>query len=92
MFIQVRCMTDIYHPNIDTEGNVCLNILREDWNPILDLNAIVFGLLHLLLDPNPDDPLNEKAAEEFRSDQISFANNVSRVMDKVITAAALSED
>ncbi|KAF1774889.1 Ubiquitin-conjugating enzyme, active site [Phytophthora cactorum] len=22
-----------YHPNIDLDGNVCLNILREDWKP-----------------------------------------------------------
>ncbi|MEN2627307.1 ubiquitin-conjugating enzyme E2, partial [Acinetobacter baumannii] len=23
----------IYHPNSDLDGNVCLNILREDWKP-----------------------------------------------------------
>jgi ubiquitin-conjugating enzyme E2 M len=25
---KVKCDTRIYHPNIDLEGNVCLNILR----------------------------------------------------------------
>lgn len=34
----------IYHPNIDLEGKVCLNILREDWKPVLNLNAILVGL------------------------------------------------
>ena len=32
----MKCVTKVYHPNIDLEGNVCLNILREDWKPGLD--------------------------------------------------------
>lgn len=34
----------VYHPNIDLEGNVCLNILREDWKPVLNINIIIYGL------------------------------------------------
>lgn len=41
---KVKCMQKIYHPNIDLEGNVCLNILREDWKPVLNLNAVIVGL------------------------------------------------
>ena len=41
---KVKCTQKIYHPNIDLEGNVCLNILREDWKPVLNLNAIIVGL------------------------------------------------
>lgn len=26
---KVKCDTMVYHPNIDLEGNVCLNILRS---------------------------------------------------------------
>lgn len=49
----------VYHTNLDLDGNVCLNILREEWNPILNLNSVVVGLLFLFLDPNADDPLNK---------------------------------
>ena len=49
----------IYHPNVDLEGNVCLNILREDWKPVLNLNSIMVGLQYLFLEPNADDPLNK---------------------------------
>ena len=41
---KVKCTQKIYHPNIDLEGNVCLNILREDWKPVLDLHAVVVGI------------------------------------------------
>lgn len=49
----------IYHPNVDLEGNVCLNILREDWKPVLNLNSVMVGLQYLFLEPNADDPLNK---------------------------------
>lgn len=41
---KVKCTRKIYHPNIDLEGNVCLNILREDWKPVLNLNAVIVGM------------------------------------------------
>lgn len=41
---KVQCREKIYHPNIDLEGKVCLNILREDWKPVLNLNAVIIGL------------------------------------------------
>ena len=41
---KIRFLTKIYHPNIDQEGNVCLNILREDWKPVLNLNAVIVGM------------------------------------------------
>jgi ubiquitin-conjugating enzyme E2 M len=52
----------IYHPNVDLEGNVCLNILREDWKPVLNLNSVMVGLQYLFLEPNADDPLNKGAS------------------------------
>lgn len=41
---KVECTQKIYHPNIDLQGKVCLNILREDWKPVLNLNAVIVGL------------------------------------------------
>ncbi|URE36983.1 hypothetical protein MUK42_03696 [Musa troglodytarum] len=47
---KVKCKTKVYHPNIDLEGNVCLNILREDWKPVLNINTVVYGLILLFMD------------------------------------------
>lgn len=56
-----RGVSKIYHPNVDLDGNVCLNILREDWKPVLNLNSVMVGLQYLFLEPNADDPLNKGA-------------------------------
>jgi hypothetical protein len=56
---KVKCTQKIYHPNLDYDGNVCLNILREDWKPVLSISSCIYGLQFLFMDPNPDDPLNK---------------------------------
>uniref|UniRef100_A0A0D9X7B3 UBC core domain-containing protein n=1 Tax=Leersia perrieri TaxID=77586 RepID=A0A0D9X7B3_9ORYZ len=68
---KVKCKTKVYHPNIDLEGNVCLNILREDWKPVLNVNTI---------QPNDEDPLNHEAAEVLRDNPEKFARNVQKAM------------
>ncbi|XP_064601786.1 NEDD8-conjugating enzyme Ubc12 [Liolophura sinensis] len=77
---KVKCETMVYHPNIDLEGNVCLNILREDWKPVLTINSIVYGLQYLFLEPNPEDPLNKEAAEVLRNNRRIFEQNVNKSM------------
>ena len=77
---KVKCTQKIYHPNIDLEGNVCLNILREDWKPVLNLNAVIVGMQFLFLEPNASDPLNKEAAEELRANRESFKRSVRSAM------------
>ena len=62
---KVLCETLVFHPNIDMEGHVCLNILREDWKPVLTISSVVMGLQFLMLEPNADDPLNKEVRSEW---------------------------
>ena len=75
---KVKCETQIYHPNINMDGAVCLNILRDDWKPILTVNAVILGLIFLFIEPNPDDPLNHEAAELMRDNSPEFESEVRR--------------
>jgi len=77
---KVKCTNKIYHPNVDLEGNVCLNILREDWKPVLNLNSVMVGLFYLFLEPNAEDPLNKEAAEDLRRNREKFTFNVKNSM------------
>ncbi|WBY61253.1 NEDD8-conjugating enzyme UBC12 [Plasmodium yoelii yoelii] len=45
---KISCLTKIFHPNIDENGNVCLNVLKLDWNPIINLQMLILGLVLLL--------------------------------------------
>lgn len=77
---KVLCMTKVYHPNIDLEGKICLNILREDWKPVLSISSVIYGLQFLFLDPNPDDPLNKEAAVAYQDSPRQFELNVQRAI------------
>ena len=69
---KVLCETTVFHPNIDMEGHVCLNILREDWKPVLTIQSIIMGLQFLMLEPNADDPLNKEAAGMLNENRRKF--------------------
>lgn len=77
---KIKCTDVIYHPNIDLQGNICLNILREDWSPVLNLNSVLIGLNFLFLEPNPNDPLNKDAANVLVKDTHLFAKKVKESM------------
>ena len=62
------------------QGNVCLNILRADWKPVLGVNAVILGLIFLFIEPNPNDPLNKEAAELMRTNLSSFNDKVRRTL------------
>ena len=78
---KVRCLTHLWHPNIEETGSVCLNLLRQDYKPTTSLTLIIVGLQYLFLSPNPDDPLNNKAAEEMKKDITKFKAKVDEYIN-----------
>ncbi|KAH6945524.1 hypothetical protein HPB50_008835 [Hyalomma asiaticum] len=75
---KVKCDATIYHPNMDLDGNVCLNILREDWKPVLTGNSLVYPLQYFNLEPKPEDPLNKDTSEVLQSNWRLFQQNVRK--------------
>ncbi|CEQ41392.1 SPOSA6832_03124 [Sporobolomyces salmonicolor] len=89
---KVKCIPKVYHPNLDLDGNVCLNILREDWKPVLNLNAVMVGLQYLFLEPNADDPLNKDAANDLRANRDRFIQNVAKSMRGGMVGSEVFDD
>jgi ubiquitin-conjugating enzyme E2 T len=72
----VRFLTPVYHPNIDADGRICLDILNPPpkgaWRPSLSVGAVLASLGLLLADPNPDDGLAAEATRAFRDTREAF--------------------
>ena len=77
---KVICKTKIYHPNIDYNGNVCLNMLKDDWSPTYTGTSCVAGVYYLFVDPNPNDPLNHEVAKIMRENKDQFKENVKKTL------------
>jgi len=66
---KVRFVTKIYHPNIDKLGRICLDILKDKWSPALQIRTVLLSIQALLSAPNPEDPLNNEVADQWKTDE-----------------------
>lgn len=69
----VRFVTPIYHPNIDSDGRICLDTLKMQphgsWSPSVNLNTLLLTIRVLMGCPNPDDGLVPDITEEYKRDR-----------------------
>jgi ubiquitin-protein ligase len=73
----VTCLTRVWHPSIDPRnGAITLPIFGAEWRPVLSINAVVFGLQLLFVEPVTENALNTVAAETLTADPAAFESQV----------------
>lgn len=66
-------LTPIYHPNVSlSTGFACISILKDGWTPALSVNSVLLSVLSMLSDANPQDPVEEKIAEQYINRRVEF--------------------
>jgi len=92
---KMRFITEIWHPNIDKNGHVCISILHEPgddkwgyekaserWLPVHTVETIVMSVISMLAEPNHESAANVDAAKMLRDQPLDFKKNVAKCVRK----------
>eukprot|EP00742_Colponemidia_sp_Colp-10_P000940 GILJ01001019.1.p1 GENE.GILJ01001019.1~~GILJ01001019.1.p1 ORF type:complete len:174 (+),score=17.73 GILJ01001019.1:60-524(+) len=81
---KVRFTTEMFHPNVYTDGTLCLDIIQDQWSPIYTVSTILTSIQSLLMDPNPASPANPEAAQIYGNDRKEYDRRVRRLAQKSV--------
>lgn len=83
---RVRFITPIYHPNIDSQGRICLDTLimppKGAWKPSLNICTVLTTIQALMSSPNPEDGLMIEITDEYRRNPALFRSKARTFTDK----------
>jgi len=64
--------TQMWHCNVNDKGHICLGSLQSEWSPALTISKVLMQVKSKIMNPDPDDPLNNDAAQQYVADRVAF--------------------
>ena len=84
----VRFLTRCFHPNVDPDlGDVCLDLLKQEWTPALTLSTVLLSIVVLLGEPNAEDPLSQAVADLMLRDPGAYKRTARLWTERYAVAA-----
>eukprot|EP00741_Cyanophora_paradoxa_P008302 tig00001286_g8031.t1 len=75
---KVRFTCEMFHPNVYSDGTLCLDIIQDAWVPTYTVATILTSIQSLLTDPNPASPANPEAAHLYNNDKKEYSKRVRK--------------
>lgn len=69
---ECKFITPIYHPNVGSDGCICVDILGSAWSPANSIKTLLISLQLLMECPEPDDPMESEIARIYKNDRAEF--------------------
>ncbi|KAI8089016.1 ubiquitin-conjugating enzyme/RWD-like protein, partial [Halteromyces radiatus] len=82
--------TKIFHPNISSTGEICVNTLKKDWKSDVGIGHILLTIKCLLIVPNAESALNEEAGKLLLEQYEDYAKR-ARLYTKIHAKAGKTE-
>ncbi|KAI0288649.1 ubiquitin-conjugating enzyme/RWD-like protein [Russula brevipes] len=71
--------TKIFHPNVSSTGEICVNTLKKDWKSSYGIGHILVTIKCLLIYPNPDSALDEEAGKLLQENYESYCQRAKLI-------------
>ena len=79
---KLKFTTSIYHANISEKGEICLESIKDKWNPSLSVKKVLQEVIDLLQHPNPDTPLRSDIAKLYKENRELHDKNAAEYTRK----------
>ncbi|KAJ7619636.1 ubiquitin-conjugating enzyme/RWD-like protein [Roridomyces roridus] len=72
-------ITKLFHPNVSSAGEICVNTLKKDWKATYGIEHILVTVKCLLIYPNPESALDEEAGKLLLEDYASYCSRAKLI-------------